>query len=450
MEVAKRIADITKALQGRKLVYFGTRGADAEPLVKIPAFTSIFSLIAPMQDKFVEEICLENETGMRVELDDYSIDFDDHSKVSEIRQMMLDKLKEPSALLTYRPCEFLSSVWFPRSDRVKYLGLFHGHQRCFEHKAWVATQLAEAGVNVIPSQYYADEEKDIIREWADTEPVVLRANRSDGGIGVRYVEDAEKLDQQWPDHVDGFLSVSPFFADSISLNLNVCVFNGGTVSFHGPSVQLIGIPNLTRRQFGYCGNDFGAAKVIPAGIWDKVEEIAQRSAEWLHNQGYIGVFGIDALICNEQVFLTEINPRFQGSSVHSAKIDTLMQRPDIFIEHIAAFLGMDAPKLTTPVRELVNSQTAMSHLVAHNVSNEQATYTDKVKYNNNESGVECRLLPWEEKRKKIKILPGGILFDLVFQHAVTSDGKTLNDSAKKTLEEYREWCAPVQTPLFSF
>lgn len=448
MEIAKRIADITTALEGRKLVYFGTRGADAEPLVKIPAFTSIFSLIAPLQDKSVEEICLENMTGERVELDDYSIDFDDRPVVSEIRQKMLDMLKEPSVLLTYRPCEFLSSVLFPRFDRVKYLGLFHGHQRCFEHKAWVATQLAEAGVNIIPSLYYADEEKEIIREWADTEPVVLRANRSDGGIGVRYVEEAEKLDQQWPDHVDGFLSVSSFFADCISLNLNVCVFNGGTVSFHGPSVQLIGIPALTRRRFGYCGNDFGAAKMLSVDIWDKVEEIARVSAGWLFKQGYLGVFGIDALVCNEQVYLTEINPRFQGSSVLSARIDTHMQRSNIFIEHISAFLGMNAPKFSTPVRELVKSQAPMSHLVVHNVSSNPTTFKYKVENNNTESGVECTLLPRDEEGKRIKILPDGILFDLVFQQAVTSDGKALNNTAIKIFKKYSRQCAPVQMSLF--
>lgn len=428
MDIRKRIAEITTALQGRQLVYFGTRGADAEPLLMIPNFKSVFSLIAPLQASTVEETCLEVLTKERVELDGYSIDFDQRPVVSEMRRRMLRALESPSALLTYRPCAFLSSVWFPRSDRVKYLGLFHGHQACFEHKAWVETQLAEAEVPVLSWRFFADEERAIIKEWAETEPLVLRANRSDGGIGVRFVPDAENIEAQWPAHSDGFLAVTSFLSNSLSLNLNACVFGDGSVSFHGPSVQLIGIPSLTSRRFGYCGNDFAAVRTVDPTIWNELEQITKSTAGWLHKQGYLGAFGIDALIHDGRVYLTEINPRFQGSSLLSARLDALIKRPNLFIEHIAAFLGLKAPK-PTRLSDLAISQPPLAHAVVHNTSNRpiQLKHADSDDFD-----VQCRLLPEAD----IEIPIDGITFDLVFQKMISNNGRELTPDATSIIDSF--------------
>lgn len=426
MGVRKRIGEITTALQGRQLVYFGTRGADAEPLLMIPNFKAVFSLIAPLQASTVEETCLEILTRDRVELDDYSIDFDQRPVVSEIRRKLLRVLERPSALLTYRPCAFLSSVWFPRSDRVKYLGLFHGHQACFEHKAWVETQLADANVPVLSWRFFADEEREIIKEWAEVEPIVLRSNRTDGGIGVRFVQESKTLEAQWPSHNDGFIAVTPFLEESMSLNLNACVYKDGTVTFHGPSVQLIGIPSLTSRRFGYCGNDFAAAKTVDSIIWDELEQITISTAGWLHRQGYLGAFGVDALVHNGRVYLTEVNPRFQGSSLLSARLDALLDRPNVFIEHIAAFLGLETPEFSH-LRDLVISQAPLSHAVAHNTSNSPV----KLKYaKTNDFDVQCRLLPEDD----IRIPIDGITFDLVFSKMITSNGRELTPDATTIID----------------
>jgi len=423
MSAHKRICEITAALKNRPLIFFGTRGADAESLLKIPNFASLFSLIAPLQSSTVEETCLETITRERVELDDYTIDNDTRPVVSEIRRKLLRALERPSVLLTYRPCAFLSSAWFPRSDRVTYLGLFHGHQSCFEHKAWVETQLAANGVRVLPWRFFADEESEIIKEWVSTEPIVLRANRSDGGIGVRYVPDLDSLDAQWPSHNDGFLAATTFLSDSISLNLGVCVFQDGSVSFHGPSVQLIGIPELTRRHFGYCGNDFAAASQLDKDIWQQLERLAKTVAQWLRRQGYLGAFGIDALVYDGQVYVSEINPRFQGSSLLSTRLDAMLDRPDIFLEHIAAFLGLQKPKIQ-PLDELAAIQPPLAHAVLHNLEN---TTTHLSTSEQNDDKVELRLAPEED----IKIPPDGIIYELVFQRQIIDSKGLLNNRPLK-------------------
>jgi len=421
----KRISEISAALQGRQLVYFGTRGADAESLLSIPNFSSIFSLIAPLHASTVEETCLENLTRERVELDEYSIDLDQRPIVSEMRRKLLRTLDEPSIIMTYRPCAFLSSAWFPRSDRVKYLGLFHAHQACFEHKAWVETQLAAAGVPVLSWRFFADEETQIIKEWAETEPLVLRANRSDGGVGVRFVDSPESLKNEWPSHADGFLSVTPFLDDCISLNLNACVYTDGSVSFHGPSLQLIGIKGLTTRRFGYCGNDFAAAAPLDSAIWDELEQATTLTARWLRSQGYLGVFGVDALVHEGRLFITEVNPRFQGSSMLSARIDKQLNRSNMFTEHIAAFLGMPAPPMV-PIRELAKAKTNFAHTVVHNICDTPVYVRSNIVES---ESMECRLVPEAD----ILLPTDSIIFDVVFPHQVTTDGESLLPEVQDTI-----------------
>ena len=435
MSARKRISELTTALQGRQLIYFGTRGADAGALLAIPNFNFVFSLVAPLQASTVQELCLETITGERVDLDDYNIDFDQRPAVSEMRRSILRALERPSALLPYRPCAFLSSAWFPRSDRVKYLGLFHSLQACFEHKSWVETQLVAAGVPALSWRFFADEEAAIIKEWAETEPLVLRANRTDGGVGVRLVLNHEAVEAEWPSHTDGFISATSYLSGSLSLNLNACVFKDGSVSLHGPSVQVIGVPALTRRRFGYCGNDFAAASSLDPTILDALERLTISTAAWLRSQGYLGVFGIDSLVHEGQVFLTEVNPRFQGSSLLSARLDAALDRPNVFIEHAAAFLGLQATDYL-PLRELAMAQPPLAHVVFHNTSQEVVRVADS---DTSKIDVECRLLAGPD----VEVHLDGITFEAVFPRAITGERGELTPDTALVIDSMRQRFFPI-------
>jgi ATP-grasp domain len=430
MDARKRIEELEIALQGRQLIYFGTRGADAGALLAIPNFSSVFSLVAPLQASTVHEFCMETVTKERVDLDDYCIDFDERPVVSEMRQKLLHALERPSALLPYRPCAFLSSAWFPRSDRVKYLGLFHGLQACFEHKAWVETQLSSAGVPVLPWRFFADEEAMIIKEWAETESLVLRANRTDGGVGVRFVPNPKALESEWPSHSDGFIAATSYLHGSLSLNLNACIFADGSISLHGPSVQVIGVPALTRRHFGYCGNDFSAASALDTAIMDAFEHLSMSTAHWLHSQGYLGAFGIDALVHEGQVFLTEINPRFQGSSLISARLDTSMDRSNILMEHAAAFLGLKA-RNSEPLRELALAQPPMAHAIFHNTSKNMIRVADT---DVDGLDIECRLIAGSD----VKVHVDGITFEAVFPRTITDAMGKLTSEAENVIDSLKQ------------
>jgi hypothetical protein len=287
----------------RKLVWFGTRGTDSRALLEIDHFRELFSIIAPLNALALNtEICLETEKKVRVDLDNYTIDNDTSPEAEELHRRLFSSLSEPSYLVSYRPSNFLTSIYFPRSRYVTYLGLFHELQELFEHKPWVETELRKLGINTIPWDYLGENDNFLLHEMLEKGPKVLRSNRSDGGAGLSLVNNIDELKNSWVPVKDHFLGVGPFLNPNIPLNINAVVFNNGYVTLHPPSLQLIGIPSCTNRKFGYCGNDFARVGDLPEQFMDDLEIAVRKIGIWLASRGFIGAFGIDALIANEQIY----------------------------------------------------------------------------------------------------------------------------------------------------
>jgi aspartate carbamoyltransferase catalytic subunit len=415
---------LERKLGKRGLVYFGTRGADARSLSDLKNFECIFSQVAPSGLAGVEEVCLESVTSRRVDLDSYSIDADGSKAVSDLRAEMLRRFEALAAVIPYRAGAVLASAWFPRSDKVLHLGNFHELQDTFEHKPWVESQLSAAGVRTIPWRYFADNERPLIKEMLENTPLVVRSNRSDGGTGVRFIQSAEELDRDWPPHTDGFVATAPF-VEGLPININAVVFPDGAVSRHGVSVQLVGIEGCTRRRFGYCGNDFAAAATLDDGDIEEIDTTLDAVAAWLARHGYRGAFGMDAILSEHNVFVVEVNPRFQGSSRLSAVLDSQSDRADIFLAHIGAFLNLPPPD------DLASTELLQRPLAAHIVVHaSDARVVEESAADAPPPGFDVDLL----SRGGVTVEAGAILADLVTRCPVTVNGTSLSESARSAAE----------------
>lgn len=358
---------IEDALGQRKLYWFGPRGADGRALLAIDQFDGAFSIMAPLEALSVRhDVSLERLKRHRVDHNTYVFEADATDALAEFRSRLLSVLSKPSAIVPYRPNRFLSNICFPRVDTAWHLGLFHEHQSQFEHKPWVESELKRIGVRTLPWIYLADEDKSRLVEFFEAHgQIVLRASRSDGGARVELITSPIELVRHMPAHDDGFLCACKFFDRAVPLNLNCCIFRDGTVLTHGLSEQLIGLPQLTRRRFGYCGNVFRPGDYWPRGLIQQLEHSAQLTGRWLHSQGYIGIFGIDALFVDGHVYLVEVNPRFQGSTWAMGRMDVSEDRLDHYVLHIAALAGLPAPP-HEPLAEATAQQTPLTQAITHN------------------------------------------------------------------------------------
>ena len=67
-------------------------------------------------------------------------------------------------------------------------------------------------------------------------------------------------------------------------------------------------------KLSYKGCDFLAYNDINSKLKRKAEDYAYSIAEKLREKGYIGICGIDSIIYEDEVYLMEVNTRFQNSS----------------------------------------------------------------------------------------------------------------------------------------
>ncbi|MDR0417438.1 MAG: ATP-grasp domain-containing protein [Propionibacteriaceae bacterium] len=358
---------VETALGDRQLIWFGLRGDEAEAMGDLRQFAAAFSNIARYDRRTLPvALAYEDLTGRRPDMDTWDLDLNPQNPATaRFRAAALTAMARPCAVVPYRPSDFLSSLAFARQTQCLYLGVFGAQQKAFEHKPWVESELRRAGVPSIPWAYVADEDKDRAYRLLRSGPIVLRRSRGSGGEGTAYVEDEAGLDQAWAVGGDTFLAVAPYLANHTPVNIGATVWND-RVTLHAPSLQIIGVAELTRRRFGYCGNDFAQAKTLDPDVWRQVESLTTRTGCWLQANGYRGSFGVDYLVSpTGQVLFTELNPRFQGSTSLSCKLSWAVDEPDLILEHMAACLGLDGPPAGPALPERMDAWPGMAHAVAH-------------------------------------------------------------------------------------
>ncbi len=438
MSRAALIQDVAKALGNRQVVWAGIRGDDVESLTDLPCLSASYSIIGAYNRRSsIESVALENLTGRRVDLERW--DIDDHRQTAEVvefRRAMLRTLSRPSALLPYRPSRFLSAIWFARRDRCLNLGLFGAHQSAFEHKPWVETAVGSLGIPTIPWVYVADEEQLRTREMLDRGPVLLRLSRTSGGQGFSRVENPDDLVRLWPQADEAFVSVAPYLRDVLPLNVGATVWKDG-VSVHHPSVQLIGLANCVTREFGYCGSDFGLARDLPHRTFQQLEGFTVKIGEWLRAMGYLGTFGVDYLLDAEGVLrFSEVNPRFQGSTVASSRLSVEAGRACLPLEHVAAMLGLARPPALR-VRELARESKPLAVLVIH-WTGQRAARIDPLP-------LHQQLLPQGSQfdvatRAGLLTDRGGVVTRMTVRTGVTDTGFDLREPFSSVV---REWTGRV-------
>ena len=433
---AEVVSSIREELAGRRIIWFGIRGEDGESLLQFPEFEASFSIIAALRSGVIppeSNVVYEALAGNRPDLDLYDLDFDATEPAQVFRSRMLRGVGTRCVVVTYRPSAFVSALAFSMNRSMILAGLFKDRQIAFEHKPWVETQLARRGVRALGWEYVANEHHVRVKRLLASEgSLVLRTSRASGGVGMVRVDSDADVDELWPAANEEFVGVAPFLRHSIPVNLSGCVFADGSVRLHPPSVQLIGIPSCTDRAFGYCGNDFGAIAALDAVVVDRLDQLGRTVGHWLHDERYIGAFGLDAMCAGSDVYFTEVNARFQGSSALSAEIAAGMGEPDLFTDHLAASLGLPASGEGLSLRDWLTSQPAAAHVVVHNTTGTDVRRRPAASMMFTRGVRIAQLLP-----PSVSADPGAAVCRAIFDRSVTTTGFELDAASVAVVDGLR-------------
>jgi len=417
------LAFISERLGRRDLIWGGLRSDDIESISDLEQVAGSFSIIGGHdRGGAVPSLDFEDLSGVREDLDSWDIeDHLDTPQAREFREALLNRLAGPSALLPYRPSNFLSAILFARRDRCLDLGLFAAHQALFEHKPWVETKIGDLGVPRVPWIYVADEEQRRVQQMLRAGPIMLRVSRSSGGAGLVRVDAPSELSVRWPHRPEAFVGVTPFLEGALPLNISGTVWHDGVTMNH-LSVQLIGIPSCATRPFGYCGNDFGSVRDLDAGILDAIERNVEIIGRWLRKYNYLGTFGVDLLLHRGLVLFTEVNARFQGSTHASSQLSGEAGESCVILDHLAAILGRSAPR-RRPLREAMAETPSFAHLVIHWTGETRLLDTGPLTAALRELPGVCRVDV--AAKPGVKVAKGGVAARVATRDRMTSDGYSL-------------------------
>lgn len=130
---------------------------------------------------------------------------------------------------------------------------------------------------------------------------IIQEMESYGGIGT-YLLTADKFNSK-----DKLFIASPFFKDSIPINVTLIIGRNNSIAFP-LSIQIV------NKDFIYCGADFIASTNIPNKLIQKINKTIKLIICNLQLLGYCGICGVDFLIYDDELYFLELNARFQAST----------------------------------------------------------------------------------------------------------------------------------------
>ena len=179
--------------------------------------------------------------------------------------------------------------------------------------------------------------------------VVIQTAYGDSGKTTFFVSNEDNY-QQYAKTIEAEEKVKIMKKiDCVQIAIEAVATKNGT--FVGPILtEIIGHPDLTPYQGGWCGNDIGAS------IFDeKTQNTIYKNTELLggalYAEGYRGYFEVDYLLDKDfaddmPVYLGEINPRVTGISALTNMSEFCQQNIPLFLLHLLEFseveLAIDA------------------------------------------------------------------------------------------------------------
>ncbi|MEK7422687.1 MAG: ATP-grasp domain-containing protein [Actinomycetota bacterium] len=352
---------VDRAIGARRLVYYGIRGGDAAPVddLNLSAVVSLTDRYSGRSD--VTTFAAEAISGHRIDLDGVVVM--EPFVEAALRDALRDALDGGGVLMTYRPNPVVAEVVDAIDADITHAGIPHTLQSSFEYKPWVDSELSKRGMPTLGWTLVRRDDRVLVQRWLEGGDVILRPTAGTGGYGTRRLGSIEAFDEAMAASLESTMSISRYRPGGWAVNINAVAWHTG-VTLHPASLQLIGLTELVDRPFAYCGNDFGAAARLEPIVIEEIETRTHQVGGWIRDHGYLGAFGVDYLVFENEVVFCELNPRFQGSSRLSDRIMQRLALPTVAVEHLASTLGV-LPPAARRLADLMGSIPALAQTVFH-------------------------------------------------------------------------------------
>lgn len=129
------------------------------------------------------------------------------------------------------------------------------------------------------------------------------------------------------------IKITPYFK-GYTLTNNCCLTHSGLIQ-SPPALQYTGLKPYTDNLFATVGRQWPC--LAPENITTKIQEVTSVFSQILLDYHYLGFFGLDFLISNDQLYLIECNPRLTASFAFYTQLELQQNLTPLFYYHLAEF-----------------------------------------------------------------------------------------------------------------
>ena len=154
------------------------------------------------------------------------------------------------------------------------------------------------------------------------------------------------------------------YLQGYSLLNNCCLTPKGLIQ-SPPALQYTGLTPFTSNPFATVGRQWPS--LAPDYVISQVNSLTQKFSQILSKNNYLGFFGLDFFVSQDQVFILECNPRLTASFALYTHMEISQNLDPLFYFHLLAFtnpqLEIDVP---TQQKKFENKQLVGSEIIYKN------------------------------------------------------------------------------------
>jgi glutathione synthase/RimK-type ligase-like ATP-grasp enzyme len=181
--------------------------------------------------------------------------------------------------------------------------------------------------------------KDLAAKF-NTGSLVLQLDRAHTGSGTFFVKNEDEWIVASHKIAGNTVKVNKYI-EGDAYTINGCVTKNGTY-VAGLQYQITGIKELTPGVGSTVGNDFSYGfKSLDNSIRQAVLHEIKKIGEMLKKENYRGLFGVDFIVNNNEIFIIEINARQTANIPLQTKLELLQNQTPLSLINLAEWLDID-------------------------------------------------------------------------------------------------------------
>ena len=170
---------------------------------------------------------------------------------------------------------------------------------------------------------------------------VVQLSRAHTGSGTFFIKNNEEWSLFLEKNRGNEIKISEYI-EGESYTINGCVTQKG-IFVAGLQYQITGVRELTAGEGSTVGNDFSYANKLRVSLKREIFEVTKSIGEIMQKDGYRGLFGLDLVVKNNEIFVIEINARQTANVSLQTKLEILQNKIPLSLINIAEWLGIELP-----------------------------------------------------------------------------------------------------------